>query len=123
MRGGLMIAGSIPTKKRIFCVFPPLAAPSPAWRIFWISSSGTGSGFSRRMDRVVVMISNTSSILSSLLSASCHGCATGAGAATIDNDMRAGHVARKLGRKIQHHARHFLRQRVAAGGHGGAVGL
>ena len=48
------------TRKRQRCVFPPLAAHTPASRILRISSSGTGSGFNRRMARVVWMISNRS---------------------------------------------------------------
>src|SRR5215469_5502869 len=48
------------TKNRQRCIFPPLGAQTPASRIFRISSFGTGSGFSRRIDRVVLMISNTS---------------------------------------------------------------
>jgi len=35
-----------------------LGAHTPASKIFRISSFGTGSGFSRRIDRVVRMISN-----------------------------------------------------------------
>jgi hypothetical protein len=38
----------------------PLGAHTPASKIFRISSFGTGSGFSRRIDRVVRMISNRS---------------------------------------------------------------
>src|SRR5215510_4668700 len=47
-------------RKRQRCEFPPLAAHTPACRIFRISSSGTGSGLSRRMARVVWMISKRS---------------------------------------------------------------
>jgi hypothetical protein len=39
-------------------MFPPLGAHTLASRIFRISSFGTGSGFNRRIDRVVLMISN-----------------------------------------------------------------
>ena len=52
--------GSRITRKRQRCIFPPLGAQTPASRIFRISSFGTGSGFSRRIDRVVLMISNRS---------------------------------------------------------------
>jgi hypothetical protein len=38
-------------------MFPPLGAHTPASSIFRINSFGTGSGFSRRMDRVVWRIS------------------------------------------------------------------
>jgi hypothetical protein len=38
-------------------MLPPLAAETPASRICRISALGTGSGFSRRIDRVVCMIS------------------------------------------------------------------
>jgi hypothetical protein len=41
-------------------MFPPLGAQTPASRILLTSSFGTGSGFSRRIDRVVLMISNRS---------------------------------------------------------------
>ena len=50
------------TKNRHRCIFPPLGAQTPASRIFRISSFGTGSGFIRRIDRVVRMISNTSAV-------------------------------------------------------------
>src|SRR5665213_3737310 len=46
--------------KRQRCVLPPLAAQAPAARILLISASGTGSGFNRRIARVVCMISKTS---------------------------------------------------------------
>src|SRR5215472_2950805 len=52
--------GSRITKKRQRCMFPPLGAQTPASRILRISSFGTGSGFNRRIDRVVRMISNRS---------------------------------------------------------------
>jgi hypothetical protein len=41
-------------------MFPPLGAHTPASTILRIRSFGTGSGFSRRIDRVVLMISNRS---------------------------------------------------------------
>jgi len=41
-------------------MFPPLGAHTPASRIFRVNSFGTGSGFSRRIDRVVRIISNKS---------------------------------------------------------------
>lgn len=41
-------------------MFPPLGAQTPASRILRISSFGTGSGLSRRIERVVRMISNGS---------------------------------------------------------------
>ena len=53
-------SGSRITKKRQRCMFPPLGAQIPASRILRMSSFGTGSGFSRRIDRVVRMISNRS---------------------------------------------------------------
>jgi hypothetical protein len=43
-------------------MFPPLGAHTPTSRIFRINSFGTGSGFSRRIDRVVRMISNRSAV-------------------------------------------------------------
>jgi hypothetical protein len=46
--------------KRQRWVLPPLGAQVPACRIYAIASSGTGSGFSRRIARVVSMISNRS---------------------------------------------------------------
>jgi hypothetical protein len=39
-------------------MLPPLGAQVPASKIFRISSFGTGSGLSRRIDRVVRIISN-----------------------------------------------------------------
>src|SRR6202023_1158303 len=45
------------TRNRQRCIFPPLGAHTPASRILRISSFGTGSGFSRLIDRVVRMIS------------------------------------------------------------------
>src|SRR5215471_6528848 len=45
------------------CMFPPLGAHTPASRILRISSFGTGSGLSRRIERVVLMISNRSVLL------------------------------------------------------------
>src|SRR5215472_13930385 len=55
--------GSWTTRKRHRCIFPPLGAQTPASRIFLISSFGTGSGLSRRIERVVLMISNRSVVL------------------------------------------------------------
>src|SRR5215472_11039510 len=52
--------GSRTTRNRHRCMFPPLGAQTPASRILRISSFGTGSGLSRRIDRVVRMISNRS---------------------------------------------------------------
>jgi hypothetical protein len=52
--------GSRITRNCQRCIFPPLGAHTPASKIFRISSFGTGSGFSRRIDRVVRMISNRS---------------------------------------------------------------
>src|SRR6266480_537378 len=57
-----LIFGSRTTRNRQRCMFPPLGAQTPASRIFWISSFGTGSGFSRRIDRVVRIISNRSAV-------------------------------------------------------------
>jgi hypothetical protein len=54
--------GSRTTKNRQRCIFPPLGAHTPAARILRISSFGTGSAFSRRIDRVVRMISNRSAM-------------------------------------------------------------
>src|SRR5204863_5253888 len=51
---------SFTTRKRQRWVLPPLAAHTPALKIFAINSSGTGSGFSRRIARVLSMISNRS---------------------------------------------------------------
>src|SRR5436190_2116728 len=48
------------TRNRQRCILPPLGAQTPASRIFRISASGTGSGFSRRIERVVRMISKRS---------------------------------------------------------------
>src|SRR5206468_10624803 len=48
------------TRNRQRWVLPPLGAQAPACRIFRISSSGTGSGFKRRIARIVCMISNSS---------------------------------------------------------------
>jgi hypothetical protein len=41
-------------------MFPPLGAHTPASNTLRINSFGTGSGFNRRIDRVVRMISNRS---------------------------------------------------------------
>jgi len=57
-----LITASLITRKRQRCMFPPFGAQTPASRIFRISSFGTGSGFSRRIDRVVRMISNRSAV-------------------------------------------------------------
>src|SRR6266851_6527375 len=54
--------GSRITRNRQRCIFPPLGAQTPASRIFRINSFGTGSGLSRRIDRVVRMISNRSAV-------------------------------------------------------------
>src|ERR1700758_2465354 len=54
--------GSRITRNRQRCIFPPLGAQTPASRIFRMRSFGTGSGFSRRIDRVVRMISNRSAL-------------------------------------------------------------
>src|SRR6516162_7472542 len=58
--------GSRITKNRQRCIFPPLGAQTPASRILRINSFGTGSGFSRRIERVVRMISNRSALWLSL---------------------------------------------------------
>src|SRR4029079_18390257 len=55
-----LMAASLMTRKRQRCVLPPLGAHTPAWRILRSSAAGTGSGFSRRMARVVWMISKRS---------------------------------------------------------------
>jgi hypothetical protein len=47
--------GSLTTRDRQRCMFRPLGAHTPASRIFRINSFGTGSGFSRRIERVVLM--------------------------------------------------------------------
>src|SRR5262245_2540558 len=54
------MAGSLMTRNRQRWVFAPFAAHTPASRMARIRSSGTGSDFSRRMARVVWMISNRS---------------------------------------------------------------
>jgi hypothetical protein len=51
-------------------MLPPDGADTPASRIFPISGPGTGSGFSRRIDRVVLMISNRFGISSGMASSS-----------------------------------------------------
>src|SRR5712671_3329342 len=48
------------TRNRHDCILPPFAAKVPASSTCLSSAAGTGSGFSRRMDRVVRMISNRS---------------------------------------------------------------
>src|SRR5215471_5338364 len=62
------------TRNRQRCIFPPLGAHTPASRIFRISSFGTGSGFSRRIERVVLMISNRSVVWFSFGMASSLAC-------------------------------------------------
>src|SRR5215472_2335996 len=52
-------------------MLPPLGAHAPPSRIFRIRSFGTGSGFSRRIDRVVRMISNKSSAFWSASGIAC----------------------------------------------------
>src|ERR1700748_3296736 len=54
--------GSRITRNRQRCIFPPLGAQTPASRILRISSFGTGSGFSHRIDRADRMISNRSAV-------------------------------------------------------------
>src|SRR5208282_4685935 len=54
------------TRNRQRCMLPPDGANTPASRIFRINSSGTGSGFNRRIDRVVAMISNRSEVSSGI---------------------------------------------------------
>jgi hypothetical protein len=49
-------------------MLPPDGADTPASRIFRINSAGTGSGFKRRIDRVVAMISNRSGAFSGITS-------------------------------------------------------
>jgi hypothetical protein len=44
-------------------MLPPLGAQTPASSIRRSKASGTGSGFSRRIDRVVRMISNSSAVM------------------------------------------------------------
>jgi hypothetical protein len=44
-------------------MFQPLGAQTPASKILPINSFGTGSGFSRLIDRAVRMISNRSAVL------------------------------------------------------------
>jgi hypothetical protein len=57
------ISASLTTRHRHYRMLPPLGAHTPASRIFRIKSFGTGSGFSRRIERVVLMISNRSAVL------------------------------------------------------------
>src|SRR6516225_2575594 len=52
--------GSRTTRNRQRCIFPPLGAQTPASMIFRLYSFGTGSGLSRRIERVVRIISNRS---------------------------------------------------------------
>src|SRR5215469_2688365 len=49
--------GSRTTRNRQRCMFPPLGAQTPASRILWISSFGTGAGFNRRIDPYVYKFS------------------------------------------------------------------
>src|SRR5271157_3299544 len=58
------------TRNRQRCMLPPDGANTPASRIFRINSAGTGSGFKRRIDRVVAMISNKSGAFSGMTSSS-----------------------------------------------------
>src|SRR6516165_7010196 len=58
-----LIFESRTTRNRQRCMLPPLGAQTPASRIFRINSFGTESGFNRRIDRVVLMISNRSLLL------------------------------------------------------------
>src|SRR6185437_17182099 len=73
-----LIAGSRMTRNRHDCILPPLAAKVPACSTWFSNAFGTGSGFSRRMDRVVRMISNRScpsgamSVIDNLLFAAVH---------------------------------------------------
>src|SRR5512139_1041181 len=53
------VSASRITRKRHGCTFPPLGARTAASRIFQISSSGTGSGRRRRIDRNEYMISKS----------------------------------------------------------------
>src|SRR6266850_8264008 len=55
-----LMAWSFTTRKRQRWVLPPFGAHTPAWMILRISASGTGSGLSRRMARIVRMISKRS---------------------------------------------------------------
>src|SRR5207237_9733229 len=57
-----LISGSLTTRNRQRCVLPPEGAHWPACRILLISSSGTGSGFSRRIARIVDMASKMLSV-------------------------------------------------------------
>src|SRR5258707_8129376 len=54
------------TRNRQRCMLLPDGAATLASRIFRISGAGTGSGFSRRIDRVVAMISNRFGISSGM---------------------------------------------------------
>jgi hypothetical protein len=47
------IVTSLITMKRPCCILPPLGAQTPASRSFLIRASGTGSGFNRRIERVL----------------------------------------------------------------------
>ena len=57
-----LILGSRITRNRHRYMLPPLGAQTPASRIFRIKSFGTGSGFNRRIEGVVLMISNRSTV-------------------------------------------------------------
>src|SRR6266481_1085408 len=48
-------------------MLPLDGADTPASRIFRINSAGTGSGFSRRIDRVVAIISNRFAVSSGMI--------------------------------------------------------
>src|SRR5207302_1884531 len=52
------LGGSRIMRNRQRCMLPPDGAEIPASRIFRINAPCTGSGFSRRIDRVVAIISN-----------------------------------------------------------------
>ena len=54
------------TRKRHDCILPPLAANVPHSRMLLSSALGTGSGFSRRMDRVVRIISKRSNSVAAI---------------------------------------------------------
>src|SRR5438067_10578280 len=64
------MAWSLTTRNRQRWVLPPFGAHTPAWMILRISASGTGSGLSLRMARVVRMISNRS-VVSGMLVLPC----------------------------------------------------
>ena len=64
----LLDPGTLTTRNRQRCILPPEGAQTPASSIFRISFAGTGSGFSRCIDRVVAMISNRSGFCSGIAS-------------------------------------------------------